>query len=181
MKKTFVALALGLISNAAMANTGNIHFAGSITAGGTCPIEIVRPGTGGGQLPVVDVGSFHPEQFPTAGTKTVRIPFAMRITPGGSCTIGPNESGYVTFSALYGAHPDNATLYGLDFGGAGNLGLAIMDKSGTNLAPDTESVAYALDENKPTEMVFFASYQSTKDAVTPGDARSQVTYFVDIR
>ena len=51
MKHTLIALAMGLASTAAFANTGNINFHGTITPGGTCPIEVVMPGTGG-SIPV---------------------------------------------------------------------------------------------------------------------------------
>ena len=179
MKRTLVALAMGLASTAAFANTGNINFHGTITPGGTCPIEVVEPGTGGGILPRVVVGSYHPSYFETVGKQTRHIPFALRVTPGGTCTINPGEEGYVTFSALYG--PEGTDLYALRPGGARGVALAIQDRSLTNLAPDSESAAYALDDTKPTDMLFYAMYQSTAATVTEGDAASEVTFTVDIK
>ncbi|MFJ4066540.1 fimbrial protein [Pseudomonas sp. NPDC089996] len=179
MKRTIIALAMGLASTATFANTGNINFHGTITPGGTCPIEVVEPGTGGGILPRVVVGSYHPSYFETIGKRTRHIPFALRVTPDGSCTINPSEEGYVTFSAIYG--PEGTDLYSLRPGGASGLALAIQDKSLTNLAPDQESAAYALDTTKPTDMLFYAMYQSTAANVTEGDAASEVTFSVEIK
>lgn len=179
MKKTLAALALGLISNTALANSGNINFVGSITAGGTCPIEVVEPGSGGSVLPRVVVGSYHPEYFSTTGTTTREIPFAMRVTPVGGCTILPGQSGYVTFTPIYG--PSGSDLYALRPGSARNLALALQDSSFSNLAPGTESVGYELDEVKPTEMLFYAMYQSTDTTVGTGDAQTEVTFTVDIK
>jgi len=178
MKKTFAALALSLFSTAALANTGDINFVGSITPGGTCPITIVEPGNGGVELSRIVVGSHHPEYFTTPGTKSRLVPFALRVDPG-TCTIKSGESGYVTFKPIYGQQGTN--LYGLAPAGAGGLGLAIQDKSFTNLAPDAESAAYALDDTKPTEMIFYAAYESSAVPVTPGDAYTRVVYEVEIR
>ncbi|MFV3405052.1 fimbrial protein [Pseudomonas sp. NY15463] len=179
MKRTLIALAMGLSSTAAFANTGTINFHGTITPGGTCPIEVVEPGTGGGILPRVTVGSYHPSYFDKVGKQTRHVPFALRVTPGAGCTINPGEQGYVTFSALYG--PEGADLYSLRPSGARGLALAIQDKSLTNLAPDKESAAYSLDDTKPTDMLFYAMYQSTAATVTEGDAASEVTFLVDIK
>ncbi|KIY39753.1 hypothetical protein TZ03_15540 [Pseudomonas sp. 10-1B] len=179
MKRTLIALAMGLSSTAAFANTGKIYFQGTITPGGTCPIELVEPGTGGAILPRVVVGSYHPSYFDTIGKQTRHIPFALRVTPGNGCTINPGEEGYVTFTALYG--PEGTNLYSLRPAGARGLALAIQDKSLTNLAPEQESAAYALDDTKPTDMLFYAMYQSTAATVTEGDAASEVTFLVDIK
>lgn len=178
MKRTLAALAMGLASTAAFANTGNINFHGTITPGGTCPIEVVEPGTGGGILPRVVVGSYHPSYFDTIGKQTRHIPFALRVDPA-TCTINPGEQAYVTFAALYG--PEGNDLYALRPGGARGVALAIQDKSLKNLAPDNESVAYALDTAKPTDMLFYAMYQSTAATVSEGDAASEVTFTVDIK
>ncbi|MEX5343654.1 fimbrial protein [Pseudomonas sp. I2] len=179
MKKTLAALALGLASSAAVANTGNINFHGTVTPGGTCPIEIVEPGSGGTILPRVVIGNFHPSYFDTVGKRTPHIPFALRVTPGAGCTINPGEQGYVTFSPLHG--PSGTDLYALRPGGAEGLALAIQDKSRTNLAPDAESAGYALDDTKPTDMLFYAMYQATNATVTPGYAAADVTFLVDIK
>ncbi|HDS1735565.1 type 1 fimbrial protein [Pseudomonas sp. BP8] len=179
MKKTLTAFALCMLSNAALANTGNINFAGSITPGGTCPIEIVEPGTGGTVLPRVVVGSYHPEFFTAAGIKTRAIPFAMRVTPGTGCTIPAGGKATVTFAAIYGIQ--GTDLYALRPGGARNLALAIQDSSFSNLAPGKASAEYALNDAAPTEMIFYAMYQSLTNAVSPGDAHSEVSFLVDIK
>lgn len=178
MKRTLAALAMGLASTAAFANTGNINFHGTITPGGTCPIEVVEPGTGGGILPRVVVGSYHPSYFDSIGKQTRHIPFALRVDPA-TCTISSGDEAHVTFTALYG--PEGTDLYALRPGGARGVALAIQDKSLTNLAPDNESVAYALDDSKPTDMLFYAMYQSTAATVIEGDAASEVTFTVDIK
>ncbi|MDR6714635.1 major type 1 subunit fimbrin (pilin) [Pseudomonas hunanensis] len=179
MNKTLTALALCMLSNAALANTGNINFAGSITPGGTCPIEIVEPGTGGTVLPRVVLGSYHPEYFTATGVKTREIPFAMRVTPGAGCTIPAGGKATVTFSAIYGAEGTN--LYRLRPGAAKNLALAIQDSTLTNLAPGKASAEYTLDVTAPTEMLFYAMYQALDNKVEPGDAHTEVSFLVDIK
>ncbi|NTY91385.1 fimbrial protein [Pseudomonas putida] len=178
MKRTLIALAMGLASTAAFANTGNINFHGTITPGGTCPIEVVMPGTGGSILPQIGLGSYPPSYFgSTAGKQTPARTFALRIDPD-QCTINPGTDAYVTFSAVYG--PEGSNLYALKPYGAAGVALAIQDKSLSNLAPGRESVAYPLKATQPNEMLFHAMYEST-GTVTDGDAASEVRFSVDIR
>lgn len=178
MKHSLIALAMGLASTAAFANTGNINFHGTITPGGTCPIEVVMPGTGGSILPRIGLGSYPPSYFgPTEGKQTPPRTFALRIDPA-HCTITPGEGAYVTFSAVYG--PEGSDLYSLKPYGATGLALAIQDQSLTNLAPGRESMAYPLKATEPNELLFHAMYQST-GRVTEGDAAAEVLFSVDIR
>ena len=181
MKRTLAALAMGLASTAAIANTDNIYFHGTITSGGTCPIEVVEPGTppGQGQLTRITLGNAHASFFDSVGKQTREVPFALRVTPGGTCTINPGEEGYVSFAANYGA--EGTDLFKLRPGGARGVALAIQDRSLTNLAPDQESVPYALDAAKPTDMLFYARFQSTAAVVNEGFAETQAVFTVDIR
>ncbi|MFF5865752.1 fimbrial protein [Pseudomonas sp. NPDC012596] len=178
MKHTLIALAMGLASTAAFANTGNINFHGTITPGGTCPIEVVMPGTGGSILPQIGLGSYPPEYFgPTAGKQTTPRTFALRIDPD-HCTINPATDAYVTFTGVYGTEGTN--LYSLKPHGATGVALAIQDKSLTNLAPGRESAPYPLKTTEANELLFHAMYENT-GPVTDGDAASEVRFSVSIR
>lgn len=75
MKKTLLAIAFGLASSTAFADTGTITFAGSIKPGGTCPIDLVIPGTGT-SIPRLEMGSLRAEDFPATGSKSKLVRFA---------------------------------------------------------------------------------------------------------
>ena len=174
MKKALLAIALGLSSNAVLAaDTGEILFAGSIKPGGTCPIDLVIPGTGGVPIPRVEVGNFRVDNFPKTGTKSTPIPFALRVTPGAGCTIGTDD-GYLTFTP--GWPTGNTRLYGLEPNGAEGIALAILDRNLDNVEPGKESIAYPLDDTLPTDMKFYAQFESTSDTVTDGFANTRVEY-----
>lgn len=180
IKKTIAALALSLSAGAAMAETGNISFAGSVNAGGTCPIDLVTPG--GPSMPRIYMGDFRTKDFTAIGQKTSPIPFGLRITPDASCVIDPTHKAYVTFTPRYGAE-QGGTLYALQSGVGHTSGLAleILDQAKVRVIPDTPSAPYNLSATAPTEMIFSASLNTTADQVTEGHVDSSVGFVVDIR
>lgn len=181
MKKTLIALALTLAGGTAMAaETGIINFQGTVSAGGTCPIDVVTPG--GPSLPRVYLGDFRSKDFTAVGQNTPLVPFALRITPDATCIIDPAHKAYVTFSPRFGTDP-TGRLYALQSGIGYTSGLAmqIRDRSNTQLVPGVESAPFDLSDTIPTEMGFMASLQTTDPSVPEGQIETSVDFLVDIR
>lgn len=175
MKKTLLAIAFGLASSTAFADTGTITFAGSIKPGGTCPIDLVIPGTGT-SIPRLEMGSLRAEDFPATGSKSKLVRFALKVTPGAGCVVG-TQDGYVTYKPVYDTA--GTKLYGLDRidpDAAKGIALAILDRAQNYVEPNKESIAYPLDDTLPSEMDFFAHYESTANTVEPGHANVLVEY-----
>lgn len=175
MKKTLSVLALSLCSSAVMADI--INFEGSVSAPGTCPIEVVTPG--GPALPLVFLGNFKTSHFTKVGLETSPKPFALRIP--GTCVTG-TQSAYATFTAGYGPDKDNPALYALKdgVGQTSGLGLAINDKA-ARLSPGTESAAHEVKDSRDTDMVFQARLVTTLATVTEGQIDTNISFNVDIR
>lgn len=180
MKKTLSILAICLTSSAAIANTGPINFTGTVSPGGTCPIEVVAPGTGT-RLPLLNLGDFRKKDFTAIGQQTPSIGFALRITPDATCTIPANSKANVTFTPSYGSDAQGK-LYALQSGLGYSTGLAlqIADQTGAPVEPNTKSTDYPLSDTDPTEMIFSARLQSTDAAVTEGQVATTVTYVVAV-
>ena len=179
MKRLLFPLALALASTtvSAATETGRIDFTGYIYAGGTCPIELVEPGMG--VLPSVSMGNFLPKHFPVVGTTSPEKAFALRITPDATCT--PSATAKVTFEALHGKVGGDE-LYGLRRGDgtASGLGVLIKDQNHNILKPDMESEEYDISPTQPTDMQFYAAYQSTDPIVTEGLAEARVNFSVEL-
>ena len=179
MKKTLLALALGITSSSAFAatvGTGSIHFFGQVDSG-TCPIEIVDPTTGQ-PASRINMGNVNAAQFPTSGDEAGARPFGMRLTPGSGCTVPTGSVANVTFTSNYASPGD--TLFALQPGGAQDLALVIKDNKGTPINNGSASIDYPLDSTKPTTMIFSAAYKSIGTAVTAGYANTDVAFIVDM-
>ncbi|HKS11424.1 MAG TPA: fimbrial protein [Pseudomonas sp.] len=176
MKRTVLMLALGMAGSSAFAadETGQINFYGTVYGGGTCPIEVVNPG--GSVIPRVTLGNFTAKYFSAAGVTTPEVGFALRVTPDTTCVIVPGSKTKVTFTPLHG--PIGTDLYAIRQGGAGGLGLAIKDQAHAKLAPNTASMEYDLYSNRPTDLQFYAAYESHLPAVTEGLAEAEVSFMV---
>ncbi|AYN15118.1 type 1 pili subunit FimI [Pseudomonas monteilii] len=183
MKKALLALALGITSSttfAATVGTGAIHFYGRIDSS-TCPIEIIDPITGNPESGNrILMGNVDASQFTAAGSEAAARSFGMRITPGGGCTVSPNDVANLTFTGAFGGAGTSGALYALEAGGAQNLALVLKDDTGTPIANGSTSKDYPLDPTKPTTMLFSAAYKSTAAGVTAGPANTSVQFVVDI-
>lgn len=175
MRKILLPLVLAMASSSVLADeNGRITFRGYISAGGTCPIEVVDPGLG--PQPWVFLGNYATKAFPTVGTETKEVAFGLRVTPDSSCVIAPGTVATVRFDALGGI--EGTDMYALNRGGATGLGLLIKDDTGTAIDPNTPSKDYALAEHTPTEMKFFANYKSSAATVGEGMAEADVNFVV---
>lgn len=176
MKRMLALLALSLGCSSAMA-ANTIHFEGSITAGGTCPIKVVTPS--GAALPKIYLGDFNVDDYAKAGLKTPLERFALKIDPA-TCTIASGDTATVKFEAHNGGDAA-AKLFNMRSGGdySTGFGLAIFDKSSTQLAPDEESVKYELSDTVPTLMNFSTQLHSTAP-VTEGPIETSVGFVVAI-
>lgn len=178
MKRTLALFALSLGCSSAMANTGIINFEGTVSAGGTCPIELVKPGGPG--MHKIYLGDFRTQDFTGIGQKTPMESFALRVDPA-SCTISPGDKATVKFSANYGNDP-SGKLYALQSGVGYSEGfaLAIFDKSNTQLDPDAASVEYDLSDSLPTDMNFTTQLRTIENSVTEGQIATSVNFLVAI-
>ncbi|QHG63933.1 fimbrial protein [Pseudomonas putida] len=176
MKRILALCALSLGCSMAMANTGNIDFEGTISAGGTCPITVVTPG--GSHLPKIKLGTYKVEDFTAIGQKTEMQTFALRLNPV-TCP-SPPATTTVKFSPTWGADP-SGKLYAMRSGDKYSEGfaLAIFDKSGP-LDPNTESVAYQLSDTLITDMNFTAQLHTIAAKVTEGHLATSVSFLVNI-
>ncbi|MDI9780143.1 fimbrial protein [Pseudomonas putida] len=180
MKKLTLALALALSAGTAIAadETGQIEFTGFINPGGTCPIDLVNPGLG--DVPWVSLGTPNANKFDKTGATSEEVAFALRVTPGGGCLLPTNPTAKVKFEPLHGIVGPGADLYGIRQGGsaATGVGIAIKDDTHAKITPNTESKEYDLFQNSPTDMLFYANYESIVDTVTDGLAQTQVKFTV---
>lgn len=178
MKRILALFALGLGCSSAMANTGVINFEGTVSPDGTCPIDIVTPG--GPSLPKIYLGDFKVSDFNASGQKTPMQRFALRIDPA-TCGITSPTVATVKFSPGYGADP-SGKLYQLvsGHGYSEGMALAIYDKRGSMLAPDTASVAYDISDKVPTDMNFSTQLHTIANSVTDGHIGTNVSFTVDI-
>ncbi len=178
MKKTLFTLALGMASSSVFAapETGQINFYGTVYGGGTCPIEVVNPS--GSVIPRVTLGNFTTGYFGASGTATPDVAFALRITPDTTCKLPPTNKTKVAFTPLGLVVGTN--LYGLRSSGADGLGLVIRDRTGAKVDPNADSPDYDLYTDRPTDMIFYAAYESYKDKVTEGLAEAEVTFTVKL-
>lgn len=180
MKRLFALLALGAACNSALAATGTgiLTLEGTVSSGGTCPIEVVTPGGPG--LKKIFLGDFMTKDFTAPGQKTAPVRFALRHDPA-TCTVTPGAKATVKYSAVYGADP-SGKLYALQtgVGYSTGLALAIFDKSNAQLDPDATSVEYDLSDTAPTDMNFTTLLESTSATVTEGQIFTSVNFVVDI-
>lgn len=181
MKIAIIPLALAFASSAALAapEVGTINFYGAVQAGGPCPIEVVDPTTG---TPIrVELGFPYASQFANVGEKTAPVNFALQITPvPGVCDIPRGTEVDVAFESSGGPVGAGNDLYKLLPGSVSELGISILDKDGTRLAPGTASAKYQLDETAPTRMLFAAHYEAIAIPVSEGAAQASVKFTVNL-
>ncbi|WP_085590119.1 MULTISPECIES: fimbrial protein [unclassified Pseudomonas] len=180
MKKLTLAIALALSAGTAIAapEEGQIEFTGFINPGGTCPIDLVNPGLG--DVPWVSLGTPNANKFEKTGDTSEEVAFALRVTPGAGCVLPPNPTATVKFEPLHGIVGPGSDLYGIRQGGsaATGVGIAIKDDTGTKITPNTDSKPYDLYQSSPTDMLFYANYESIVDDVTHGLAQTFVKFTV---
>lgn len=181
MKIAIIPLALAFASSAALAapEVGTINFYGAVQAGGPCPIEVVDPTTGAPTR--VELGFPYVSQFNSVGDKTAPVNFALQITPvAGVCVIPSGTEVDVAFESVGGPVGAGNDLYKLLPGSVNELGISILDKSGTRLAPGTASAKYQVDELAPTRMLFAAHYEAISVPVGDGAAQANVKFTVNL-
>ena len=178
MKRLIATLTLCMLAGSAMAKSGTVTFEGSVSSGGTCPIDVISP-VGPG-INTVYLGDFKTSQFTGKGQGTAKVPFRLRIDPT-TCDFTSGESAYVTFTDVHGVDP-SGKFFSLRSGPnfSEGLALALYDKT-KQLEPGSQSVGHLVDDNTPTLMNFTAQLQTIEDAVTEGQILASVSFNVDIR
>ncbi|MBC3500399.1 type 1 fimbrial protein [Pseudomonas sp. SWRI59] len=180
MKKSLLALSLGLLSatamNTAFANTGIINFEGSITAD-TCPITIIDPGNGASNS--VDMGSVPAASFTAANQERVGKRFNVVIPDQQECKGTSNEA-----NVLFAGSADSSGSYFAIKSGANaadNIAIAIRDSNSNLLVPGTQSADMPLAASGDTVIPFYAYYRSIGFPVDAGEANADVNFTVTIK
>lgn len=181
MKKTVMALALGLASTSVFAldGEGKIHFEGEILDGGTCPIDIVGAGPGAG---VINLGTnFRPSDFPKAETPSAATGFRLSINDSGSgCSLDGKKVTF-TFTSDDGATGTGDGLYAIKpgFGRATNIGIEILDRDNDPVKPTIKTKQF--DISSTNKVIDFTSrLVSTHDDVGHGLINANVSILADI-
>jgi major type 1 subunit fimbrin (pilin) len=88
----------------------------------------------------------------------------------------------VTFEPLHGIAGPDSDLYAVRRGDgtATGIAVAIKDDTNTKIVPLTESKEYDLYSTQPTDLKFFASYESTEKVVGDGLAEAEVNFKVEL-
>jgi major type 1 subunit fimbrin (pilin) len=177
MKRTFIALALLASTAPALADSGTIQFRGQIN-GTTCPIDIVDPITGA-PVSLINLGTFSTANFDRVGARTPDRPFALWIRDGAACNFTPGAEVDVVYNGLDG---DNGDLYLPKAGpsAAGNVGIAITDRTRADVKPGQASAKYPVNETGETLLAFNANIVSTQQTVTAGAVDADIAFLVNI-
>ncbi|AJQ48457.1 MULTISPECIES: fimbrial protein [Pseudomonas] len=180
MKKTLMALALGLASSTAFADErGQILFKGNINGGTTCPIEIVVPGAG--PIGAVDLENYSVKYF-AANATTPDVAFALRVdADDATCTIPTGYTTKVTFDSLNGDAGPGNQYYAIRDSSRG-LAVELKDDAYASIPPRTESKEYPVASTGVTDVRFYASYVrlGTAGSVTEGPANADVNFSITL-
>lgn len=179
MKKSLFATSFGLVLSVAasstFANTGTVHFNGTITAA-TCPIVVQPPsGLEGG---IIDMGEVPATAFKAIADEFNPRRFELVMKDGAACNVSAGGTATVTFDGPAAATNYYAITPGPD--AATGVALALRDRTGAAVASGSASASYPLNATGESRMNFVASYISTAATVTPGEALADLSFTVDI-
>jgi len=179
-KKRFVQLAAALSLAAiaqgahaqANASSGNIRFEGEVKA-----VPCTLPGTS--QNMTVTMGTYKTSDLNGAkGKLTTPTPFKIKLHCDPSVVAGKGAT------ATFKGHVDAIENTALQVGAgqvsgsfADGVAVVVADSGGTTIPMNTESALYRLNGGD-NELMFQASYISTKDAVTTGPANASAQFTI---
>ncbi|MFK3774866.1 fimbrial protein [Pseudomonas sp. NPDC089406] len=179
MKKSLFATSFGLVlsvaASSAFANTGTVHFQGTITAA-TCPIVIQPPsGLEGG---IIDMGEVPASAFEKVSDEKNPRDFDLVVKDGVICGITPGQVAKVTFDGPSAAN----NYYAINRSPDAALGVAVAlrDRNFDLVPPGSSSAEYPLNEQGESRLRFTASYVSITDQVRAGEALADLSFTVDI-
>lgn len=121
---------------------------------------------------VVNLGVWASRQFfagPNAATTPV--PFAILLQKCGPAATGVK----VNFNGTI--DPNDNELFALnDSSTATSVGVAILDRNRQRIAPNSQSISYALTNTADVPLQFYAQYVATNNSIQPGTANTESVF-----
>ncbi|MBS81748.1 fimbrial protein [Variovorax sp. Varisp41] len=167
LSKLFAFVAVGALSQAAMASDGTINFQGEIIDA-TCS---VAPSS---QNKTVQLGKIVSRAFTGIGTISTPVDFSIDLL---DCKTDTLKNAQVTFSGT--ADGDNLAIAnsGQTVAAATGVSIQLKDSTGNPIKLGTPSPKYILG-NGTNSLQFKANYFATKDSVTVGPANGMAQFTV---
>ena len=167
--------ALSLSSTAALADTttvngGTVHFKGEIV-NAACAVDA------GSIDQTVQLGQVRSAKLAPAGSTSSPVGFNIQLN---DCDITVSEKAAIAFAgtAINSTNPTVLALQGSAAGGATNVGVQILDKTGTALGLDGATFSSATTLNDGTNIIPFQARYYATGAATAGTANADATFKV---
>ncbi|MFJ3164493.1 type 1 fimbrial major subunit FimA [Serratia sp. CY54717] len=167
--------ALSLSSTAALADTttvngGTVHFKGEIV-NAACAVDA------GSVDQIVKLGQVRSAKLATAGSTSSAVGFNIQLD---DCDTTVSTKASVAFSgtAVDTTNKSVLALQGSAAGGATNVGVQILDKTGTPLALDGATFSAATTLNDGANAIPFQARYYATGAATAGTANADATFKV---
>lgn len=172
---TVLLSALSLSSTATLADTttvngGTVHFKGEVV-NAACAVSA------GSIEQTVQLGQVRAAKLATAGSTSSAVGFNIKLD---DCDTSVATKASVAFSgtAIDTTNTSVLALQGTAAGGATNVGVQILDKTGTPLALDGATFSSAITLNNGTNIIPFQARYYATGAATAGTANSDATFKV---
>jgi len=177
MKKLAIVVlsALSLTSTAALAatttvNGGTVHFKGEVV-NAACAVDA------GSMDQTVMLGQVRSAKLAATGDTSSAVGFNIQLN---DCDTNVATKAAVAFSgtAIDSANPDVLALQSSAAGSATNVGVQILDRTGTPLKLDGADFSSATVLNDGTNVIPFQARYFATDAATAGTANADATFKV---
>lgn len=167
--------ALSLSSAAAMADTvtvngGTVHFKGEVV-NAACAVDA------GSIDQTVQLGQVRSAKLATAGNTSTAVGFNIQLNDCDT-TVATKASVAFTGTAIDSANPTVLALQNSAAGGATNVGVQILDRTGTPLALDGAAFGAQTTLNDGTNVIPFQARYYATAAATAGTANADATFKV---
>lgn len=169
-----VLLSLAGLANAAttaIVNGGNVHFTGEVV-NAACAVDANSTDQ------TVKMGQVKTSTLAKAGNSGDKVPFTIQLD---DCDTSVSTKASISFSGTTagGTYTNALALAGSSAGSATNVGIQILDSTGSPIALDGVAFSKAIDLNDgKTVLPFSARYIATADAATAGIANADATFKV---
>ncbi len=167
--------ALSLSSTAALADTttvngGTVHFKGEIV-NAACAVDA------GSIDQTVQLGQVRSAKLAAEGNTSSAVGFNIQLDDCDT-TVATQASVAFTGTAVDGANPTVLALQGSASGGATNVGVQILDNTGTALELDGATFSSATTLSDGTNIIPFQARYYATGAATAGTANADATFKV---
>lgn len=164
------AAALAAEANPVTVNGGKVHFKGEVV-NAACAVD------SGSLDQTVQLGQVRSAKLATAGSTSSPVGFNIQLN---DCDISVSEKATIAFSgtAISSTNPTVLALQGSAAGGATNVGVQILDRTGTPLALDGEGFGAQTKLSNGTNVIPFQARYYATGAATAGTANADATFKV---